>query len=232
MPAIDLTKRTFPTAQVVELTGISRRKLHHWDCQGVVKPSASPASGRGSRRLYTYRDMLALRVVKSLRDHGISLQKVRKCVQYLRKRLPAASQALSFWTLLTDGATVYLVEHEQTLVDTVKRQGQMAWAVVCLTALDRELRQKVRRLSTRRVEEVTVGDYAYQVEIEPDVESGGFVAEVAGLPGCITEGETVEETLGNVRDAIETYLEAVDDLAKRGVQLVVRRRKKSRRARA
>ena len=60
---------------------------------------------------------------------------------------------------------------------------------------------------------------AYEIEVRPDTESGGFVAEVPALPGCITEGETVEETLENARDAIKSYLEAVKDLEARGVKL-------------
>ncbi|MBN1942755.1 MAG: type II toxin-antitoxin system HicB family antitoxin [Phycisphaerae bacterium] len=51
----------------------------------------------------------------------------------------------------------------------------------------------------------------YQVEITPDIEDGGFVAEVVELPGCITQGETLEETLEMVKDAIKTYLKPIID---------------------
>jgi predicted RNase H-like HicB family nuclease len=82
----------------------------------------------------------------------------------------------------------------------------------------------------KRVGQVVLGGYSYQVEIEPDAESGGYVAEVAGLEGCITDGDTIEDILANVPDAISTYLEAVDDLAKRGMRLPITRRRVKRAA--
>lgn len=66
-------------------------------------------------------------------------------------------------------------------------------------------------------ETIIVDGLPYKVELEPDLESGGYVAEVAGLPGCITQGEDIEELLDNAADAIATYLQAMDDLRKRGV---------------
>ncbi len=55
----------------------------------------------------------------------------------------------------------------------------------------------------------------FKVILEPDREAGGFVAKVPSLPGCVTQGETVEEALGNAREAIELVLE---DLAEQGTQ--------------
>ena len=85
---------------------------------------------------------------------------------------------------------------------------------------------------SKRVEEVALGDYVYQVEVEPDLEVGGYVAEVAGLPGCLTQGDTLDETLDNAKDAIECYLEALDEMRKEGMPVTVnansgRRRKVS-----
>jgi len=77
-------------------------------------------------------------------------------------------------------------------------------------------------MTERRTEQVAVGNYAYQVVIDADANSGGYVAEVAGLPGCITQGESIGEVLENASDAIATYLQALDDLAGRGVRLTVR----------
>jgi len=226
---ISLTTQAFNTAQSSQIVGATARQIRHWDRQGLVKPSFSSAAGRGSRRLYSYVDLLALKTVKVLRDQGASLQKVRKCVRYLRGHLPDVSQPLQFCVLLTDGESVYLVEDEKTLIDTVRRQGQRVFReLLSIAAIDRELRERVIKLRSGRVEEVTVGGYAYQVEIEPDEESGGYVAQVAGLPGCITQGETLEEVVDMARDAIETYLEAVGDLKRRGIDLPVKGRRRSR----
>lgn len=232
MGTIDITKDAFNTKQVCSFTDTSTRQVNHWDRKGLVKPSIRPAAGRGSQRLYAYADLLGIKVVKSLRDQGISLQKIRKCVLYLRRHLPDVSRPLNFCTLISDGVTVYLVEDEKTLIDTVKLQGQRVFWQLSISALDEELRRRVIQLSARRVEQVTVGDYAYQVQIEADCDSGGYVAEVAGLPGCITQGDTLDETLDMATDAIRTYLEALEDLKRRGVSLPAKRGPSKRRVRA
>ena len=223
--------QAFNTKQSGEITGASTRQLNHWDSKGLIKPSVRSASGRGSRRLYSYADLVAIQTVKQLRDQEISLQRIRKCVQYLRRHLPDVSKPLTYCTLLTDGHEIYLVEDEKTLRATVKKQGQKAWVELSIAGIDRELRVRIIQLGDKKVETVAVGDYAYQVEIEPD-EDGGYVAEVAGLPGCITQGDSYSETLDNVKDAIETYLDAVEDLKKRGVHMPIRRKKRRHKATA
>lgn len=224
MKPLDITREAFNTKQACALVEATGRKIRYWDQEGLVKPSIRPASGRGSRRLYSYTDLLALKAVKALRDQGASLQKIRRSVAYLRKNLPDISRPLGFCTLLTDGQTVYyLAKDGQTLVDTARNQGQRAFYQVCIAALDHALRSRVLEFTAKRVEEVAVGDRMYQVEIEPDLEAGGYVAEVAGLPGCITEGDTLEETLDMAADAIERWLEAHEDLQRRGVSIPVKR---------
>ena len=219
MQTIDLKKEAFNTKQVCTITAISRKQVIYWDNKGVVKPSIRLAAGRGSNRLYSYADLLALTVVKRLRDLGISLQKVRKCVRYLRRYLPDISQPLNFCTLVTDGEAIQLVEDKDTLIDTVKHPGQRAWVRLSVSDLDHKLRGQVIRMSAKRVEEVIVGDEAYQVEIEPEEESGGYFATVAGLPGCITNGDTLEEVLEMAKDAIRCWEEAYEDLKKEGIHV-------------
>ena len=232
MAKVDITANAFNTKQACAIVDMTPRKVRYLDSQGMVKPSLGPAHGRGSRRLYSYADLLALRTVKSLRDQGVSLQKVGRCVLFLRKRLRNVSQPLGYCTLIAVGDSVWLVEDEKTLLDTVRQQGQRAFLQLSIAAIDRELRKLVLQQATKRVEEIVVGDYAYQVEIDPDLEEGGYVAEVAGLPGCITQGDTLDEVLENAEDAVRTYLEAVEDLAERGVRLPVQRPRKARKARA
>jgi len=221
--------QNFISKQAAEIVGVSMRQLVHWDAKGLVKPSVQPAAGRGSRRLYSYEDLVALQAVKRLRDQQVSLQGIRKCVLYLRKRLPNMTKPLNYCTLLTDGKEIYLKESPESLTATVRKQGQKAWLQLSIAGIDKELRSRVLRLGRNSVETVTVGEFAYQVEIQPD-EDGGYVAEVAGLPGCVTQGDSLKETLENAKDAIETYLEAVEDLRRRGVRLPLKaqaRRRKS-----
>lgn len=218
---MDITREGYNTQQACALVEATPRQVRYWDEKGLVKPSVRPAGGRGSRRLYSYMDLLALKTVARFRELDLSLQRIRRCVLYLRRHLPSISQPLTFCTLLTDGETLYLALDEKTLVDTARNQGQHVFYQLSIAALDRELRSRVLQLTAKRIEELTVGPYTYQVEIEPDLESGGYVAEVAGLPGCITQGETIREVMDMAADAIHTYLEAVDDLKERGVHLPV-----------
>ena len=71
---------------VIALTGVSGRQVEYWATTGVVRPSI-PAAGKGTRRGYSFRDLVALRVAKELRDGGISLQKIQNCLSWLRKTL-------------------------------------------------------------------------------------------------------------------------------------------------
>lgn len=233
MGVINLATEAFNTKQCLWLTGISRKQLEYWDRRGIVKPSMSPASGRGSRRLYSYKDLLGLMTVGSLKGGGFSLQKIRKCVSFLRRRLPDVSQPLSFCRLIACGETIYLARDEATLVDTLRRPGQTAVKeIIDIGMFDQQLRDRVVRLVAKRVEEVSVGDFAYQVEIEPDEEEGGYVATVAGLPGCLTDGDTLEEVIENARDAIVHWLEGRAELRKEGASVAVSRRRRRERTSA
>ena len=231
MRKIDITQDAFNTRQTSQIIGASARQISHWDKQGIVKPSIGSASGRGSRRLYSYTDLLALKTVKSLRDGNVSLQKVRKCVTYLRRHLPDITQPLSMCKLVAFGDTVLLIRDEQALVDTVTRPGQAAhWDLIDIAELHRELQGTVLQLIRKRIENVDVGDMTYQVEIESDVECSGYIATVAALPGCITQGESLDEILDMAADAIECWLEANDQLATRGKAVPVKQTKPRRRA--
>ncbi|HUT57777.1 MAG TPA: MerR family transcriptional regulator [Phycisphaerae bacterium] len=223
MHQIDVTKEAFNSKQACVLVGLSPRRVDYWDRQDLVKPSMASAMGRGSRRLYSYTDLLALMTVRSLREQGVSLQKVGKCVRYLRGHLPDVSHPLTYCHLVVAGESVFLVEDEQTLLDTVRRPGQRASVHLSIDAMDRELRGKVVRLSARRTVDVAVGEETYQVVVEPDEECGGYTATVAGLRGCITQGDTLEEVLDNASDAIKCWLGAQKDMARRGIRVPVRR---------
>jgi DNA-binding transcriptional MerR regulator len=84
--------------------GITYRQLDYWARTGLVEPSVRAAHGSGSQRLYGFRDILVLKVVKRLLDSGISLQQIRTAVQHLRDR---GSDDLAQVTLMSDGASVY-----------------------------------------------------------------------------------------------------------------------------
>src|SRR3954451_1943902 len=84
--------------------GISYRQLDYWARTGLVVPSVRDASGSGTQRLYSFRDILVLKVVKRLLDAGVSLQNIRNAIEHLRSR---GVEDLARITLMSDGATVY-----------------------------------------------------------------------------------------------------------------------------
>ncbi|HEY6277266.1 MAG TPA: MerR family transcriptional regulator [Streptosporangiaceae bacterium] len=94
--------------------GITYRQLDYWARTGLVEPSVRAAHGSGSQRLYGFRDILVLRVVKKLLDTGISLQQIRAAVNHLRDR---GTDDLARLTLMSDGASVYECTSPDQVVD-------------------------------------------------------------------------------------------------------------------
>jgi DNA-binding transcriptional MerR regulator len=97
--------------------GITYRQLDYWARTGLVEPSVRPATGSGSQRLYGFRDILVLRVVKRLLDTGISLQQIRKAVDFLRDN---GAADLARITLVSDGASVYGCTSPDEVVDLLQ----------------------------------------------------------------------------------------------------------------
>jgi DNA-binding transcriptional MerR regulator len=97
--------------------GITYRQLDYWARTGLVEPSVRPAAGSGSQRLYGFRDILVLKVVKRLLDTGISLQQIRAAVTHLRER---GSADLAEVTLMSDGVSVYECTSPDEVVDLLQ----------------------------------------------------------------------------------------------------------------
>jgi DNA-binding transcriptional MerR regulator len=97
--------------------GITYRQLDYWARTSLVEPSVRAAAGSGSQRLYGFRDILVLRVVKRLLDTGISLQQIRSAVTYLRQH---GAADLAQITLMSDGATVYACTSPDEVVDLLQ----------------------------------------------------------------------------------------------------------------
>jgi DNA-binding transcriptional MerR regulator len=94
--------------------GITYRQLDYWARTGLVEPTVRAAHGSGSQRLYSFRDICVLKVVKRLLDTGISLQQIRAAVTHLRDR---GTEDLARLTLMSDGVTVYECTSTDEVVD-------------------------------------------------------------------------------------------------------------------
>jgi DNA-binding transcriptional MerR regulator len=117
--------------RAAEIVGITYRQLDYWARTDLVRPSIADAKGSGSRRQYSYRDLLELKLVKTLLDAGIKLESVRSAFEYLRKSL---GEDVASAHLVISGTSALLVRDSGELVDVVNRfRGQ---GVLNLLALD------------------------------------------------------------------------------------------------
>jgi DNA-binding transcriptional MerR regulator len=122
---------SFSGKKAADIVGISYRQLDYWARTNLIRPSLADAKGSGSRRAYSYRDLLELKLVKTLLDDGIKLESIREAFGYLRQQL---GEDLSTAKLVIAGNSAVLVRENDELVDVVNRyQGQ---GVLNLLALD------------------------------------------------------------------------------------------------
>jgi DNA-binding transcriptional MerR regulator len=142
-----------PTA--CQVVGITYRQLDYWARTGLVVPSIRGAAGSGSQRLYSFKDVLVLKVVKRLLDTGVSLQNIRAAVDALRAR---GVDDLARITLLSDGTTVYECTSAEEVVDLL-RGGQGVFGIAVSGAL-RELVGSLAQLPGERADGAEITDSA------------------------------------------------------------------------
>jgi predicted RNase H-like HicB family nuclease len=198
----------FNSKAVSKITGLSFRKIDYWDRTHFIKPSVSEAAGYGSVRLYSFNDLVQLKVAKTIMDKGISLQKIRKAINYLKKNMSGIKKPLAEMKFLTDGETIFVLTKDQKkIIDTLK-SGQLVFAIA-LGEIVESLSGEVIAFQQDRKYNVTVRGKKYSVRLHPDTEDGGYWVECPSMPGCASQGDTIEEALAMISDAIEGYLEVV-----------------------
>ncbi len=202
---------SFNSKAVSKIIGIPTRVIDYWDRTAFIKPSISEASGYGSVRLYAFTDLIQFRVAKFLRDQGLSLQKIRKSLNFLRKHLPEVEQPLAELRFLTDGDTIFvLTNKDREIIDTLKK-GQYVLAIA-IEKLINDLKGKTSKIATDRSYRVNVSKRNFKVILHPDLESGGYWVECPQLPGCSSQGDSVEEALDMIKDAIKGHIEVKEEL--------------------
>ena len=132
-----------PTA--CRAAGITYRQLDYWARTGLVEPSVRGATGSGTQRLYGFRDILVLKVVKRLLDTGVSLQQIRVAVSQLRER---GVDDLARITLMSDGATVYECTSADEVIDLL--QGGQGVFGIALGRVWREVEGELAALPSER----------------------------------------------------------------------------------
>jgi DNA-binding transcriptional MerR regulator len=144
-------------AVAARAAGITYRQLDYWARTALVEPTIRGAAGSGSQRLYGFRDILVLKLVKRLLDTGISLQQIRTAIEQLRE---SGIHDLANTTLMSDGASVYLCTSNDEVIDLVSRgQGVFGIAVGkvlrevenTLISIDSQVLEPQDELAARRV---------------------------------------------------------------------------------
>ncbi len=132
-----------PTA--CNAAGITYRQLDYWARTGLVEPTVRGATGSGTQRLYSFRDILLLKVIKRLLDAGISLQQIRTAVHHLRER---GTDDLTRVTLMSDGASVYECTSNDEVIDLV--QGGQGVFGIAIGGVWREIEGSLAELPSER----------------------------------------------------------------------------------
>jgi DNA-binding transcriptional MerR regulator len=127
--------------------GITYRQLDYWARTGLVEPSVRPAYGSGTQRLYSFRDVVVLKVVKRFLDTGVALQNIRAAVLHLRERDFADLERM---TLMSDGATVYECSSPDEVVDLL--QGGQGVFGIAVGVVRRDVEAALSQLHGERVD--------------------------------------------------------------------------------
>jgi DNA-binding transcriptional MerR regulator len=131
--------------------GVTYRQLDYWARTGLVEPSVRNPSGSGTQRLYSFRDILVLKIIKRLLDTGVSLQQIRVAVTQLRER---GVQDLARITLMSDGASVYECTSDDEVIDLV-RGGQGVFGIA-VGSVWREVEGQLSKLPSERADDQVV----------------------------------------------------------------------------
>jgi DNA-binding transcriptional MerR regulator len=135
-------------AAACQIAGITYRQLDYWARTGLVAPSIRTAQGSGSQRLYSFKDILVLKVVKRLLDTGVSLQQIRTAVVHLRER---GVDDLAQITLMSDGASVYECTSADEVIDLV--QGGQGVFGIAVGRVWREVEGELAALPSERADD-------------------------------------------------------------------------------
>ncbi len=204
-----MTETGFSAENAKRLAGITYRQLDHWAKTRLVGSSVRQAGGKGSRRAYSFQDVVALRVVAELRRAGLSLQSIRQAVEFLKRH---AHKPLSTIHLFPHGNRVLVRTGDPGRHIDATAQGQVVISIG-VEPIANDLRRQVAELSAPRHVSVRVRGRPYDVVLTPDLDAGGYTIAVPELPGCFSEADSVSEARQMVREAIELWLDVKEEVA-------------------
>ncbi|MBD8606243.1 MULTISPECIES: MerR family transcriptional regulator [Aeromicrobium] len=140
-----------PTA--CSAAGITYRQLDYWARTGLVEPTVRSATGSGTQRLYSFKDILLLKIIKRLLDAGVSLQQIRVAIDHLRVR---GTDDLTQVTLMSDGASVYECRSADEVIDLL--QGGQGVFGIAIGGVWKEIEGSLHELPSERAVEISSAD--------------------------------------------------------------------------
>lgn len=170
--------------------------------------------GKGSRRVYSFEDLVELRVIAKLRTVGIPLPTVRKAVRYVRQHFVNLVRPLSRLALMVDGKSILIrTTDDKRLIDAT-REGQMVISFA-VAPIAKELKGKVTQLGAPRDLKIRVAGQTFLAVLTPDLAAGGYSIEVPELPGVVTEADSIQEARRMTADAIRLWRSVASHDARR-----------------
>jgi DNA-binding transcriptional MerR regulator len=134
---------TYDSKTASRIVGVSLRQLQYWDEQKFLRPSIKTAGGRGTKRLYSFHDLVCLKVVKDLARYGFSLKKIRRCLRPLKEQTDPITRPPESLRYLTDGEELFVVTSDrQKILHAMERQFVLSLGIGSLV---RELDGAVKR---------------------------------------------------------------------------------------
>ena len=140
-----------PTA--CSAAGITYRQLDYWARTKLVEPTVRSATGSGTQRLYSFKDILLLKIIKRLLDAGVSLQQIRIAIEHLRVR---GTDDLTQVTLMSDGASVYECRSADEVIDLL--QGGQGVFGIAIGGVWKEIEGSLHTLPSERAVEISLAD--------------------------------------------------------------------------
>lgn len=190
----------FNTKAVCSVIGITPRQVQYWDETNFIKPSIREATGHGSSRLYSFLDLVQMRVAKTLLDGGISLQKIRKSLEYLRAHAPEVRNPLAEMRFITDGDSVFVLTKDREKIVDALEGGQLVFSIA-LGNLVRELNGQVQKFVVKREKVLEINGAQFKVQLESDSEGSGFFARCLSVNHTCM-GETEEQALEMMKETL------------------------------
>lgn len=135
----------FTAKEVCKILRLEYSKLDYWARSGFFVPSISEANGSGSKRLYSFLDLITLKVIKDLRDAGVTVPKLKKVIQYMLAKGNEVQNPFAGSVLITDSKKVFELTAEKEMVVDILNNGQLMW-VICLGKLVKKLKNQVIKL--------------------------------------------------------------------------------------